>query len=654
MESVRLFLPYLLAAGIICAQTSPPDPQQQPAQPPATAAPAPLHTSVTVTGAVSTETPSPVMVLSQQDLQATPGVNLDDRLRQVPGFSLFRRTSSVVANPTTQGVSLRAIGSTGASRTLVLWDGVPLNDPYGGWVYWTRVSPDFVDRVEVERGASTSVFGNDAMAGTISLFSPQPENQHAIFSYFGGSNDTQDVSGGYSNRWGRFGLTTDLHAFTTDGYYIVPSSVRGKADTPANSRYVTGAVFLDYLGAVDRLSVRLDILAEERRNGTELQKNSTGLGTISANYSHSWEHDQISFIGYHTQERFNSTYSSVSVNRNSENLTATQKVPVQDTGGALYWAHHGSFGNRYAWNTIAGADADDTHGISYDYSVTKRTLTRSGGTLLDHGVFGQGDVQLGRVRFYGGIRHEFTGEGDTFVSPNGGAAVALGSFRFRASGYRSFRAPTLNELYRQFRVGNVLTLANAALRTESLTGAETGVDWTHRASHVSVTLFHDDLSNLIGNATRSVSPALILRQRQNIPSARSQGLEVNVDHRWNHWTAQAGYLFADARISTGPRIAQVPKQQGTASLTYAVRSTLISAGLRGYGLQFDDDQNQFKLPGYAAIQLSAQQRLTKDLFAQVAVENLLDRQYLVALTPNPNTGAPRLWRIGLRWNGRLP
>ena len=139
MESVRLFLPYLLAAGIICAQTSPPDPQQQAAQPPATAAPAPLHTSVTVTGAVSTETPSPVMVLSQQDLQATPGVNLDDRLRQVPGFSLFRRTSSVVANPTTQGVSLRAIGSTGASRTLVLWDGVPLNDPYGGWVYWTRV-----------------------------------------------------------------------------------------------------------------------------------------------------------------------------------------------------------------------------------------------------------------------------------------------------------------------------------------------------------------------------------------------------------------------------------------------------------------------------------------------------------------------------------
>jgi outer membrane cobalamin receptor len=652
-----LFISFFIA-GLVCGQTAP-SPQQTPqsqnsqsqeTQP----APAPIHTSITVTGAVSTNTPSPVVVLNQQNLQATPGVNLDDRLRQVPGFSLFRRTSSVVANPTTQGVSLRAIGSTGASRTLVLWDGVPLNDPFGGWVYWTRVSPDFVDRVEVERGGTSSVFGDDAMAGAISLFSPQPENQRLVFSYFGGSEDTQDISGGYSNRWGRFGLTTDLHAFTTDGYYIVPDSIRGRADTRANSEYVTGALFLDFLGSVDRLSVRLDILAEQRHNGTVLQRNSTGLGTVSANYSHSWEKDQISFIGYHTQERFNSSYSAVSADRNSETLSSTQKVPVQNTGGALYWSHHGMLNDKYAWNTVLGADTDDTHGISYDFSLARRTLTESGGTLLEHGLFGQGDIQFGRVRFYGGIRHQFTGEGDTFVSPNGGIAVAAGSFRFRAAGYRSFRAPTLNELYRQFRVGNVLTTANAALRNESLTGVETGVDWVNRNTHVSVTLFHNDLQNLIGNATLSVTPSLILRQRQNMPDASSRGVEVSVDHRWSHWIAQAGYLYADSRMSTGPLLAQVPKQQGSASLTYVRRSTMISAGLRAYGLQFDDDQNQFLLPGFAAIQIAAQQHLTKSLFAQVAVENLLDRQYLVALTPNPNIGAPRLWRIGLRWNGPLP
>jgi outer membrane receptor for ferrienterochelin and colicin len=119
---------------------------------------------------ISAETPANVSTLDASDLLQTPGVNLDDRLRSVPGFSLFRRSSSLVANPTTQGVSLRGLGSSGASRTLVLWDGIPANDPFGGWVYWTRFIPEEMSRVEISRGAATSVFGDRAMSGAIGLF----------------------------------------------------------------------------------------------------------------------------------------------------------------------------------------------------------------------------------------------------------------------------------------------------------------------------------------------------------------------------------------------------------------------------------------------------------------------------------------------------
>jgi outer membrane receptor protein involved in Fe transport len=124
-------------------------------------------------------------------------------------------------------------------------------------------------------------------------------------------------------------------------------------------------------------------------------------------------------------------------------------------------------------------------------------------------------------------------------------------------------------------------------------------------------------------------------------------------HRWRRWTGEAGYMFADARLSTGERIPQIPKQQGTAQLTYNFKSTLISAGVRAYGLQFDDDLNQFLLPGFTVVQLTAQQELVKNFYAVATVENLLDRTYLVALTPTPNTGAPLLWRVGLRWRGSL-
>jgi len=614
----------------------------------------PLKTTITVNDTLSSESPASITVLGQEQIQIIPGVNLDDRLRQIPGFSLFRRTSGVVANPTTQGVSLRATGSSGASRTLILWDSIPINDPFGGWVYWTRIDPAFVSEADVDRGASTSIFGDRAMGGTISLFSPEPAHDHLFADVVAGNEGTADVSAAYSNVWGPWGLTLHSRGFTTDGYYVVPPDIRGTADNKANVRFATGEMLLDYVGRADRLSIHLDILAEERHNGTQLTHNSTGLGTVGGHYTHSWTNDQISILGFHTQEQFHSTYSSVSATRNSETLTSKQTVPVNDFGGAAYWQHHGTHG-VFKWNTIVGADADDTHGISLDYSYSTHILTRSGGTLLEHGVFGQGDISIGPARFFAGIRQQNTGQnGETFVSPNGGVAVGVRQFRFRASGYRSFRAPTLNELYRQFRVGNVLTLANPKLTPEGLTGVEAGFDWGGEKTRVSFSLFHNELDNLIDNATLSMTPTLILRMRQNFPAALSRGIEANISRRWSHWNAEAGYMYADARLSTGQLIPQIPKQQGTAQVTYNRKSTLISAGIRAYGLQFDDDLNQFLLPGFAVVEFAAQQHLTKKLSAVASIENLLDQTYLVALTPTPNTGAPRIWRVGLRWSGGIP
>ena len=156
----------------------------------------PVRSSVTVVAKVTAEAPASMAVIESKQLDTLPGVNLDDRLRMVPGFSLFRRSSSVAANPTTQGISLRGMGSSGASRTLVLWDGVPLNDPFGGWVYWTRVDPAELDRVEVLRGASTSVFGDRALSGAIALFSRTPEKRRFTASYEGGNRNTHAVTAG--------------------------------------------------------------------------------------------------------------------------------------------------------------------------------------------------------------------------------------------------------------------------------------------------------------------------------------------------------------------------------------------------------------------------------------------------------------------------
>src|ERR1700744_5099176 len=97
---------------------------------------------------------SSVAVLSEKQLQAPAGLTLDDSLHQVAGFQLFRRTSSWTANPTTEGVSLRGLGSTAASRTLVVSDQVPLNDPYGAWIHWNEIPALVLQSVNILRGGA--------------------------------------------------------------------------------------------------------------------------------------------------------------------------------------------------------------------------------------------------------------------------------------------------------------------------------------------------------------------------------------------------------------------------------------------------------------------------------------------------------------------
>src|SRR2546426_7646686 len=301
-SAIRVGLPLIcwvltLSPIQLCAQTNPGD-QDNKLEP--------VRTSITVVEKISTEAPANVLVIGQKQLQEIPGVNLDDRLRDVPGFSLFRRSSGLAAHPTTQGVSLRGIGSSGASRTLLLWDGVPVNDPFGGWGYWTRFSPGEIERVEVSRGASTSIFGNLAAGGVISLWSREAEKRHVSASYEAGNRNAHDVYAGYSDLWSHWAVSVDARAFRTDGYFIVPATLRGTIDRMANVRVVTSGTRLDYFGAADRVFAKFDMLAEERHNGTALQNNSTGLGSVSLHYAHDFGHDEFSVLGFHTREQFHS------------------------------------------------------------------------------------------------------------------------------------------------------------------------------------------------------------------------------------------------------------------------------------------------------------------------------------------------------------
>ena len=607
----------------------------------------PVRTSITVTESVQAEAPAAVSVLDNSEIRETPGVNLDDRLRSIPGFSLFRRNSSVIAHPTTQGISLRGIGSSGASRSLVLLDGIPMNDPFGGWVYWTRFSPDEVGRVEVSRGASTSIFGDKAMGGAVAMFSREPERRHLYGRYEGGNRNSHDASAGYSDLWSRFGVSVEGRAFTTDGYYIVPEYRRGRVDTPAGLRFVAANTRIDYLGSRQRFFLKADILAEDRKNGTPLQNNSTSLGMISASYHADLGNQGLSLVAFHTREEFHSSFTAVAANRNTETLSYTQRVPAEGTGGAGLYSLR-----RSRFNVLAGGDYYRAEGASTD-SLVPTGQRIGGGVLPQYGGFVQADATAGPARFYVGVRETHATRDQNFFSPSAGFAAGHGRWRARGSVYRSFRAPTLNELYREFRAGNATTRANPDLRPERLFGAEVGLDFVGESTRARISLYRNDITDLITNVTLSTAANQIIRQRQNAASALGRGVEFDSSRRWRFLRGDLNYLFVDSRFTNGFRVSQIPRHQGSAQLAFEKGNTRAAAGVRSFAMQFEDDINLFRLPGYATVQFTVQQRLTRSLSAIAGFENLLDREYLTGFSPTPTIGAPRLWRIGLRWDGKL-
>ncbi len=598
-----------------------------------------VRTSITVTETIEAPSSSYVTAVGSEMLESRPGVNVDDRLRDIPGFTLFRRSSSLVAHPTTQGISLRGIGSSAAGRTLVLYDGLPVNDPFGGWVYWSRVNPDALEVIEVSRGASTSAYGDRAMGGAVSLFTRIPEARRMWIAAEGGSAGIAETRGGYSNLFGKFGVSAFVRGLRSEGYWVVDENLRGSTDRKADVDFLVGDLRLDYFGDKNRITFKTNAVAEQRQNGTRFRENSSSIGTTGAHF----QRGGLAATAYHSRGVLRSSFSFVNGTRSFERVTLLQRVVSEDTGGALVW-------NR-GWknaNLIVGADTHRAEGVSRDTVTATGFIRRPGGRLWQQGTFVQTDFAVGpRTRVYGGLRHDFSDRGNSFWSPRGGVAFSEGPRRWRASAYRSFRSPTLNEFFRQFRVGNTTTLGNNGLIPERMVGVDAGFDWRLPSVLLRTTVFYQEIEDLIGNLTLSLGP-LPVRQRSNLGRAVGRGVELELQKTVRRVRFEGAYLYVSSQLNS-VWMPQTPRHQGSFQILYSTEKTLLSAGIRSSALQFEDDLNRFILPGFATVQFMAKQRLAHGISGVLAIENAFDRTFLVGFSPTPTIGTPRLVRVGLVW-----
>ena len=618
------------------------------------------------------------VVIAHDRLVGDASGRVEDVLADVAGFQQFRRSDSRSANPSAQGVTLRALGGNATSRSLVLLDGVPIADPFFGYIPFNAVVPSQLGAVRVTRGGGSGAFGAGAVAGVIELTSAARRDLpraggNAAYGSFGAqtvdASVSPDLGGGFATLSGRFERG--------DGFFTTPPGDRVPATSRARYRdWTIGLRAVAPLGSQTELQARLTAFRDDRTLRFQGADSVSQGQDASVRLLHrgAWQLDAIGYL----QTR---NFANKVISATSFRLTLDQRrtpstgfggkvelrppvggghvmrlgVDARVADGTLFEdAFSPASGLVTARRTAGGATRTIGGFVEDDWTIGQLVLT--GGARLDHwdiagGFFREANaagVPVVERRFADRAGTELTGRAGLVWRP--APAIAL-----RAAGYTGFRLPTLNELYRPFVVVPVTTQANDALAPERLRGGEIGIDLTPAPGiAVSLTLFHNRLDGAIGNVT--ITPNL--RQRQNLRAIVAQGVEVTASATRGPWSLNASYAFSDARVAAAGaldslRPAQSPQHSASATIGWAPRGgPTLSATLRHVGSQYEDDLQTDVLPPATTLDAVARMPLFRGVALVLRGENLGDATVVTRNAGGSiDLGTPRTLWIGLRVGG---
>jgi outer membrane receptor protein involved in Fe transport len=639
------------------------------------------------------------VVLDRERLTGSASNRLDEILKEVPGSQLFRRSDARSANPTSQGATLRALGGNASSRALLILDGVPQTDPFGGWISWPAYDPQRLGEVRIVRGGGSGVQGPGALAGTIELVSAGPSELRGVtagLSY--GSRDSVDAHAGIGAPLGQGFVSVSGALARGDGFVPVIEEQRGPVDRP--SPYEQASLSLR---AVAPLSKTVELqtnglyFSDERERGTEFSNIRTrGLdASFRLVGSGPWRWSALFYV----QTRlFYNSFASVNAGRTSV-TQASEQYSVPSTGlGARFevrpplgeglelrlggdWREtKGETRERFNFQNgigtrgrIAGGRTRTLGGFA-EAAWEREALTLTGGARIDNWRIANGVLDE-QVLATGAVLTDIAYPDRAGWEPTGRAGFALrlaDAVTLRGAAYLGWRLPTLNELYRPFRVGVDATAANAALEPERLRGIEAGVEYRPLpAARIGVTLFGNRLSDGIANVTLGRGPGVFpgvgfvaaggeYRQRQNIDAIEVAGVEVDGRLDLGSWTLSGGYSFADAEVrASGPalpldglRPAQTPRHSLAATVAWKggrdVRASITGRYVSG---QYEDDLNGQLLPGALTFDAAASLPLTSNSAIEARAENIANERVVAAISGAGivERATPRTLWIGLRF-----
>lgn len=628
---------------------------------------------------------------------------VDEALATVPAVSLFRRTSSQSANPTTQGISLRAIAPSGAGRTLVTLDGVPQNDSFGGWVIWSQLATEDLSSLDVVRGAGSGPYGAGALTGVIQM---RERDSGRVVDVSVLEHGGTRLAGAGRFQLGPVPLVISAVREVSDGYIPVRGAGSGAADTPLDIDVLAGSLRFDIPVGSATVSVRASAVEDDRGSGLAGARATARANAQSFTAARAPVEGHAGWRVQLWRRQSDLANSSVAVAADRQSTTPANdqyETPTTGWGGNVALRHQTTFEVGQLESEM-GADARVSDGETHErFRYMGGSFTRdrvAGGRSSVAGVYADASLRSGHWLAVGGVRWDHWRNQDgkrverdrvsglltldeTDPTVSGQVASARLALRrelgtqqaVRIAAYSGFRPATLNELHRPFRVGNDLTEANPGLTPETLVGLEAGWSWNTSDTSITATAFWNRVEDAIVNVTIGQGPGTfpragfvpaggVLRQRQNAGSIDARGLEVDARARLtDRMQLRMAVSATDARMDggstapqlTGLRPAQAPIWSAVAGLDWQISDPLsLQADLRWESRRFEDDLNSRELASSATLDLRTNWQLTPSATLSLFAINALDTETEVSRTGNgvAGYGSPRTIGLAIRWSNQ--
>ena len=624
------------------------------------------------------------VVIDRDRLEDAASGRIESVLADVAGFQQFRRSDSRASNPSNQGATLRALGGNASSRTLVLLDGVPVADPFFGYIPFSALVPDRLALVRVTRGGGSGAFGAGAVAGTIELASATRDQMpHFGASAFYGSRDATELSASIAPDLGSGYVSLSGRWDRGDGFQTTPRDQRVAATVPA--AYDSWSTNLRAVAPIDATS-------EIQFRGTLFQDNRTlrfaGADSMSQGQDASiryisrgrWQVDALAYL----QAR---NFSNIVISSTSFRKSLDQRnTPSTGIGGKIELRPPVGEDHVLRIGVDSRFATGDMFEDAYNAGLATNPLTarrHAGGDQITSGIFAEDDWTIGNLVLTGGVRADrwsirngfykavnaagagtqdssYANRSDWEFSGRAGALYHISdAVALRGAAYSGFRLPTLNELYRPFVVFPITTQANAALKPEKLKGVEGGIDLTPASGvQLSATLFYNRLDDAIANVT--LTSTANTRQRQNVNAIVAKGVELTASAQLPaDFSLLASYAYSHSKVDApgmafdGFAPAQVPRHSASATLAWAPKAgPELSATLRYTAKQYEDDLQSDVLPDALTLDALARLPIGHGISLVARAENLFDEDVVTRNAGGSiDLGTPRTLWIGVTVRG---